>query len=192
MLISSTPLLTPHGVTTLSGLSKVFHKLGHSLCTLVLQHSRPSLLQEAFCAGLRPSSRWRARSLLATPSCEEAFAPSRAATNLAIDPATSPLWSGVPKLSWRPCAPRSKTRTYDGQEDEAWWLADRHGNAVSPASLCRLLSTIIVRDGDDDGAYMVCAAEMCLLFADLYGEACYSNHLVCWAHVPRRMAGGAW
>jgi hypothetical protein len=171
MLISSTPLLTPHGVTTLSGLSKVFHKLGHSLCTLVLQHSRPSLLQEAFCAGLRPSSRWRARSLLATPSCEEAFAP---------------------KLSWRPCAPRSKTRTYDGQEDEAWWLADRHGNAVSPASLCRLLSTIIVRDGDDDGAYMVCAAEMCLLFADLYGEACYSNHLVCWAHVPRRMAGGAW
>jgi hypothetical protein len=143
----------------LSGCQKVYHKLGESLCAFVLPHSNPISISR-FLHRLHTKLRGLREAFLVASLRGEAFAQSRAATNLAITPQRDHYGQICRKPPGGLARPELKVRTCDGQEDEAVWLASQHGSAVSRASLCRLLSTAIVRD-DDDGAFDVHAAEMC-------------------------------
>jgi hypothetical protein len=155
-MISSTPLSSPHGVN--DRIYRILKTWGTQHIPSVRYHQTTAFMsdfrvthKDLFCACLAQAM-WR---FIARPSREEASRRVQQATELG-DPATRLKTVGCAEAFMEPlCAennrmhlrrPRRRSRVACSPSEEI----------VSPASLTRLLSTVIVRD---DGA-SICAAEM--------------------------------
>lgn len=136
-MIISTPLPCPHGVTKTTFPAFLIPKPGdrsYRLLSLESWLGLPCIWSSGDTVLVKHKLQGFFEAYRSTDR-RESFVPVTAATNLATDPATSLCTGWCAEAFLGPGTPRTKVRTYGGQEDEAMLAC----HIVSPASFGTLL-----------------------------------------------------